>query len=279
VNSSAREPILFLPGTATTPDESFGWNLLPTLALEGYPYCTVAAPDYTLADIAISAEYVVYAIRTMHGQTGRTVNLIGFSQGAGLLPRWALKYWPDARAMTDHLISLDPDNRGTLTAPPLCLVGGCAPALWQQRPDSAFIAALNDGPMTYASVAYTTVYSEIDDVVIPDDHGESAALPPGPNVSNIALQKVCPIDDTTVDHFQVLSTAVTYAAVVDSLDHPGEPASTARFPADTCGKVFGPAMTATSVASAILTGYETSVPRLARYHVSVEPPVPPYARG
>lgn len=54
-----------------------------------------------------------------------------------------------------------------------------------------------------------------------DVNGESAGLPPAPTVSNLAIQSVCPLGLTTVDHAKVLTTAVAYAAVPDPLTHPG----------------------------------------------------------
>jgi hypothetical protein len=62
---------------------------------------------------------------------------------------YALRFWPDTRAMVDDLIGLSPSNHGTLDAIPLCEVG-CAASIWQQRSNAKFIAALNSRAETFA---------------------------------------------------------------------------------------------------------------------------------
>jgi hypothetical protein len=52
---------------------------------------------------------------------------------------------------------LDASNHGTVTAKAACL-GGCAPAVWQQRDESAFMAALNSYQETFPGISYTEIY-------------------------------------------------------------------------------------------------------------------------
>lgn len=87
------------------------------------------------------AEYVVQAIRTVYARVGRRIAILGGSQGASL-PRWALRFWPDTRAMVADEIGLGGSNHGGRGVAYLCLPDtavrlgvGCAPALWQQTPD------------------------------------------------------------------------------------------------------------------------------------------------
>lgn len=42
-----------------------------------------------------------------------------------MVPRWALRFWPDTRAMVDDVIGLDPSHHGTLDAYGVCAVAGC----------------------------------------------------------------------------------------------------------------------------------------------------------
>ena len=30
-----------------------------------------------------------------------------------MIPRWALRFWPDTRVMVDHVVGLSPSNHGT----------------------------------------------------------------------------------------------------------------------------------------------------------------------
>ncbi|WP_156485661.1 esterase/lipase family protein [Tsukamurella pseudospumae] len=185
------EPVLLIPGTASTPESAFGWNLMKAFREEGTPFCSVTLPDEANADIQRSAEYVVHALRKMNSSSGKKVQIVGWSQGGGPLPRWALKFWPDTRHMVDNLIGIDPDNHGSAVVNLLgCGVINtfCSPALWQQRPDSHFISTLNRGGMTYPEVNYTVLYLNFSNVVEPSVHGESQSLPPGPNVTNVSLQ-------------------------------------------------------------------------------------------
>jgi hypothetical protein len=163
---AAHPPVLLVPGATLNPttDFSYGWE--PALRQLGYPYCTIDLPGNAMADVQTAGEYVVYAIRTMHAAYGGRIDIIGHSQG-GMVPRWALRFWPGTRAMVDDLIGLSPSNHGTLDAIPLCDVG-CAASIWQQRSNAKFIAALNSRQETFAGVSYTEVYTLTDEVVVPN---------------------------------------------------------------------------------------------------------------
>src|SRR6476660_9459368 len=88
----------------------------------------------------------------------RKVQIIGYSQG-GMVPRWALRFWPDTRPLVDDDIGLDASNHGTITAEGSCLLNGCAPAVWQQRNTSAFISALNSIHFFFNDTATTEIYT------------------------------------------------------------------------------------------------------------------------
>src|SRR3954454_8080469 len=118
-----------------------------------------------MGDTQVAGEYVVYALRTMARESGRKVDVLGFSQG-GMLPRWALRFWPDTRALTGDVVGLDPSNHGTLDSAVLCQAS-CPPAYWQQETESNFGAALNSSAETFAGIDYTVVYSRTDEVVTP----------------------------------------------------------------------------------------------------------------
>src|ERR1700712_1917429 len=119
-----------------------------------------------MGDIQVAGEVVARAIRTTYSHAGRQIAVVGHSQG-GMVPRWALKYWPDTRGMVSDLVGLAPSNHGTVDAYGICSVS-CAPAIWQQRTGSRFLKALNAGGETFGGIAYTQVYTATDEVVVPN---------------------------------------------------------------------------------------------------------------
>ncbi len=224
----SQSPVLLVPGTANTPDSEFSWNYVPALTDLGIPFCTVEPPLANLGDAQISAEYVVNAIRTMANASSRKVKIIGYSQG-GMMPRWALKYWPDTRELVDEFVSLSASNHGTITARASCSFA-CDPAFWQQRDDSLFLAALNDGPETFPGIDYSSVYTNLDEVVVPNSgpNASSILIGGGDNVVNIALQQVCPLN--IADHFAIGTyDAVAWALALDAIQNDG-PAVPSRLP-------------------------------------------------
>ena len=222
-----REVVLLIPGTTVDPEQSFSWNYARAFEAEGIPYCYVTLPKHTDGDIQVAAEYIVQSIRTIHAATDRRVILLGWSQGASTLPRWALRWWPDVRPMTASLIGLAPlNNRGSIVGTGPCFAGSCFPAAWQQSVGSAFMAALNSGQQTFDEVAYTAIYSRLDEVVTPDADGALSVLPEGPNVTNVAIQDVC-ITDLS-EHLLVIASPTAYAIAMDAVRHPGEPADLDR---------------------------------------------------
>ena len=81
-------PLMFVTGTGATGDQGY---LIGQSAFEayGHPVCYVNFPDFTTADIQVSVQYLVYALRREYKMAGRKIAIFGISQG-GLLPRFAL---------------------------------------------------------------------------------------------------------------------------------------------------------------------------------------------
>ncbi|KAA9161902.1 lipase [Amycolatopsis acidicola] len=237
ISDAQRDPVLLVPGTTLTPAE-FDGNYARAFAAKGWPYCTITLPDHGMGDIQVAAEYVVHAIRTVSAEAGRKVSLVGHSQG-GMIPRWALKYWPDTRADVADLVGLAPSNHGTLIAQAVCLPG-CAPSFWQQRTGSAFMTALNSGPETWPGIDYTNIYTALDEVVTPnfDENGSSSLHTGQGRISNIGLQRVCPAH--VADHLTTGTVdAPAFALVLDALTHQG-PADPGRLPAGACAQPVMP---------------------------------------
>lgn len=210
--TAPRGPVLLVHGTGANADV---WNLgmLPALTGEGYDVCRVALPEAAEADVQLSAEYVVAAIRQIALDAGRPVAVIGHSQG-GMLPRWAIRWWPDIRTRISMAIGIEPSNHGSPLTTSLCAVP-CRAAAWQQAPDSAFLAALNATSETVPRVPYTTI-SSTTDTTVPT---ASSRLTDGADVANVVTQTVCP--GRQVDHGPAIDDAPTYALALDALTHGG----------------------------------------------------------
>jgi hypothetical protein len=232
LRGASHAPVLLVPGTSLNPATDYGYGWEPALRTLGWPYCAVTLPGNAMGDIQVAGEYVVYAIRTMHAAYGGLIDIVGHSQG-GMVPRWALRFWPDTRAMVDDLVGLSPSNHGTLDAIPVC-AASCAPAFWQQRSNAAFIAALNSAQETFPGISYTDIYTNTDEVVVPNfgPAASSSLSGGGGAIANIAIQSVCPADVT--EHLGVgIYDNTAYQLALDALTHPG-PADPSRVAATTC---------------------------------------------
>ncbi len=235
---TTRNPILLVPGTNLDPSSNYSWNYERAFSALKWPYCTITLPYHTMGDIQVAGEYVVYALRTIAGTSGRKVDILGYSQG-GMLPRWAFRFWPDTRRLVHTYVALDPSNHGTLDANATCQ-RSCAPADWQQAAGAHFITALNSRTETFAGIYYTVIYSRTDEIVVPNLNasGSSSLHTGAGRIANIAVQQICPND--TSDHLAMGSyDAVAYALAVDAFSHEGL-ADPARIPTTVCAEPFQP---------------------------------------
>lgn len=271
-------PVLLVPGTTLTPQVNFSWNYERVFTAAGRPWCAITLPNHGMSDAQIAGEYVVYAIRTMFAAARRQISIVGFSQG-GMVPRWALKWWPDTRAMVDDLVGIDPSNHGTVDAQVICLLT-CAPSFWQQRAGSQFLRALNTGGETYAGISYTQAYSIEDEVVVPNfGAAASSALHTGSGaITNIAVQSLCPLH--IAEHL-LMGTVdpVAYAVVLDALTHAG-PAEPSRIPRSVCTQLLMPGVAPAAVLTGELQVGAQAGTQVALYpHVAKEPPLAPYVHN
>jgi triacylglycerol lipase len=265
--SGSLDPLLLVHGTATTPADEWALTygkLLPEL---GFDVCTVRLPELALTDIQTSTEYVVHAIRTMAAQSGRQVDVIGYSQG-GLEPRWAVKWWPDVLAAVDDLVTFGAPHHGNEKANDECVDGSCDASIWQQRQGSNFISKLNSDDETPGPADYTSIYSQSDGQVTPV---ETAVLE---GASNIPVQVVC---NRQVVHQMLPIDAAVFAIALDALAHDG-PAVPSRIAPSVCQESFLPGMSqnGANIAQAAIIG-DGSATLLAHPDVNSEPPLRPYA--
>jgi hypothetical protein len=275
VANATRAPVLLVPGTGSNPPHNFGWNWEPALNMLGIPWCAVNPPDNSLGDIQVAGEYIVNAIRTMYARAGRKIAIIGHSQG-GMSPRWALRFWPDTRAMVDDQIGFAPSNHGTMDAEFACQMP-CAPANIQQSDKSEFIKALNSYQETFPGISYTEVYTHTDEIVTPnsDDNGSSSLHGGGGEIENEAIQEICPLDLSEHNAIGTIDN-VAYALAIDALDHPG-PANPSRIPSSVCTQYFMPGVNpATFPTDSASTALDLLINEQNAPTVSSEPPLKCY---
>jgi lipase (class 2) len=247
IAGDTRNPILLVPGTDLDPGPNYSWNYERAFAAMHWAYCSITLPDHTTGDIQTAGEYVVYALRTIAKQSGRKVDVLGYSQG-GMLPRWALRFWPDARQLVHDVVSLDPSNHGTLDADATCQ-GQCSAADWQQASTAHFMSALNSFAETFAGIDYTVIFSRTDEIVVPnfDASGSSSLHTGGGTIANIAVQQICPSD--TSEHLAMGSyDSVGYALAVDAFMHESV-ADPTRIPPSVCAQPFQPGVDPSTFAS------------------------------
>jgi hypothetical protein len=140
-------PVLVVPGTGTIPSVDYGWNYERAFTAKHIAWCALTLPESANGDIQVAGEYVVSAIRVMASASGRKIDVFGWSQG-GMVPRWALRFWPDTRALVANVVGLAPSNHGTIAVADVCRIA-CLPALRQQGTMSHFILALNSYAETF----------------------------------------------------------------------------------------------------------------------------------
>ncbi|MFN8215472.1 MAG: hypothetical protein U0R71_02645 [Solirubrobacterales bacterium] len=268
------QPLLFVTGTGATGEQ--GW-LIGHGAFEalGHPVCDVDFPDYTTADIQVSVQYLVWAIRREHQMAGRKIAIFGISQG-GLLPRFALTYWPGLRPLVSDVVAAAGTQHGTTAGAGGCSEATpCPPAYWQQAAGSNLLRALNRQPVEAPGpTAWTTVRSTTDEAVQPTTGPHPTSALKG--AANIVIQAICPGRVTT--HIGTATDSVSFAAFADAISHPG-PAKPSRFPADVCAHPYAPGLDEATTSAflagtaSLLATQEAGVPR-----VGAEPKVRAYVK-
>ena len=243
---SAAHPVPVILVHGTFADMSDSWQALsPLLYNNGYCVFALNYGSYdgsgsvgvdATGDIAGSAAQLATFVNKVLAATGAyKVDLVGHSQG-GMMPRYYIKNLGGA-SKVDTLVGLAPSNHGTTLEGLFTLagyfpggssfVGVACPACQQQEAGSSFITALNAGGETVASVRYTVIESDNDEVVTPYT---SAFLAPAANVTNILLQNQCELDQG--EHLSMPYDHIADADVLTALDpaDPQHPACTPVLP-------------------------------------------------
>ncbi len=224
-------PVVLLHGTYGNMTNAWQ-RLSPDLANQGYcvfafdygasasPYPIRGAGDIPAAAVEVDA----FVDRVLAATGAPEVDIVGHSQGGGILPRWYLRFLGGA-AEVHTLVGIAPSNHGTtlfglgtlarafgLTAG----IGALTPAAEQQIIGSSTNATLDAGGDTVPGVDYTTIVSRDDEVVTPYTNQFLS----GPTVTNHVLQDGCRIDRS--EHLGVVYDPRAIALVDNALDpaHP-----------------------------------------------------------
>lgn len=261
VTRAARTPVLLVTGTGFDGSEAWPDGLQISLHRDGVPSCYANLPRHTTADIQVSVQYVVYAIRQMRKRSGRDIAVYGISQGS-LLARFALTYWPSLRRQVNDVVLLAGTQHGTTAFSSLAESCGMScrfPAAgWQQAAGSALLKALNRRRRreTFGPTAWTTVRTLDDEVVQPTGGAHPTSALRG--ASNLVIQSICP--GRTTNHLGTGVDSVSYAALRDALSHKG-PARAARISASVCRRPYAPGLDAQRTKAMIDELYRRAGPR------------------
>ncbi|MFF5368470.1 esterase/lipase family protein [Streptomyces sp. NPDC013187] len=234
-------PVVLVHGTLGNSVDNW-LGLAPYLKVRGY---CVFSLDYGqlegvpffhgLGPVEKSAGQLKAFVDKVLAATGAAeTDVVGHSQG-GMMPRYYLKFLGGA-AEVHALVGIAPSNHGTdlngftrlLPYFPGAadLLSKNTPALADQVTGSAFLAKLNAGGDTVPGVRYTVIATRYDEVVTP---WRSQYLS-GPDVRNVLLQDLCPVDLS--EHVAAgLLDRVVFHEVANSLD-PGRATPT------TCASAF-----------------------------------------
>jgi triacylglycerol esterase/lipase EstA (alpha/beta hydrolase family) len=223
-------PVVLVNGTGE--DMADGFSALSPLLVDN-GYCVFAAnfggsPGNLLqgtGDITQSAAELASFVSQVLATTGAAkVDLVGHSQG-GMMPRYYLKFLGGAPKV-QTLVGLAPSSHGTTLDGLATLetelatvlpgissaLGSACQACAQQIAGSSFMTSLNAGGDTVAGPTYTVIETRNDEIVTP----YTSAFLSGPDVTNIVLQNVCPLDQT--DHIGIADDPVALHLVLNALD-------------------------------------------------------------
>ncbi|MFD3485738.1 esterase/lipase family protein [Streptomyces sp. NPDC058665] len=223
-------PVVLIHGTWANAYANWS-GLSPVLKKAGY--CVYAlnygAPQGDVfkarGHVPKSAKEVATFVDKVLDATGaEKADLVGHSQGGGLLPRWYLKFDGGA-AKTHRLVGIAPSNHGTTAsgmatlARSLRVLDTTAQMAGQAAKDqtlgSDVNARLDAGGDTMPGVRYTTVVTRTDEVVTPYRQQYLAAGPDAP-VENLDLQDACAVDMSA--HLGIAYSDVMYRMVLGALD-------------------------------------------------------------
>jgi triacylglycerol lipase len=228
-------PVVLVHGTGG--NAATNWATYAAL-LKNNGYCVYAltygvVPALQVSPVAVggigemraSAQQLKDVVAKVLTSTGATqVDLVGHSQGT-LMPDYYLKYLGGAGTVR-HYVSLAPlwHGEGASALGDLMAMGTAygfdvekglpvCRACTEMVNGSAFMKQIRQGGVAVPGVEYTNIVTRYDDVVLPYTSGIETGHP---NMANIVLQDVCPIDFS--DHLEIASSPNAAQIVLNALD-------------------------------------------------------------
>jgi triacylglycerol esterase/lipase EstA (alpha/beta hydrolase family) len=200
-------PVLLVPGYggSTTALSS----LAARLRAEGRRATIVTLPDSGVGDLAGQAKALDAAVRADLNSTGApSVDVIGYSAGGVVARLWARDDGGAAKAR--RIVTLGSPHHGTDVAAVGEAVPGACPAACQElAPDSDLLSRLNAGDETPAGPEWVSIWTTVDQVVVPPDSARLAGA------TNIEVQGVC--QGSSVAHGQLPTDPVVQRMVLAEL--------------------------------------------------------------
>jgi triacylglycerol esterase/lipase EstA (alpha/beta hydrolase family) len=216
--ATPKDPVVIVPGFTTGPIISVGYApLAARLRDAGYDVTMLVYPDYGFGDIHANAVRLASLVSSVRARTGAArVDLVAHSMG-GLVSRDYVKTLGGS-ATVDSLVMMGTPNYGTSIAniASFFLLGDCAgiTACQQMAKGSSYLANLNAGDDTIGNVAYTSIATKVDEVVIPYS---TAFLANDGNIANIAVQNQCALRFPM--HLGLILDGAVADGVKDALRH------------------------------------------------------------
>jgi triacylglycerol lipase len=200
-------PVLLVPGYggSTTALSS----LAARLRAEGRRATIVTLPDRGIGDLTGQAKALDAAVRADLNSTGAaSVDVIGYSAGGVVARLWARDDGGAGKAR--RIVTLGSPHHGTGVATVGEVVPGACPAACQElAPHSDLLSRLNAGDETPAGPQWVSIWTTVDEVVVPPDSARLAGA------TNIEVQDVC--QGSTVAHGQLPTDPAVQGMVLAEL--------------------------------------------------------------
>lgn len=231
-NRSHPRPVLLVHGTDASAYADWA-ALAPLLSRSGY--CVFAlnyggkagANSFGTEDMWLSGQQLRgFADKVLAATGASRLDIVGYSQGA-TIARYYVNRLGGNTKVANWIGLASPTYGGVMYGlVPLARVIPGLPDLYeratttaavQQMEGSPFLAALNAGGDTVAGVSYTTIGTQVDEMIQP--HTNVALRSPA--ARNLVLQQLCPANQT--GHFHLVYDPFTLQLVLRELGGPANP--------------------------------------------------------